>query len=122
MIILDTTDIVYKDNYNLFSVVRADIGLGIGVDIGQTCLALINGDFTVVGSPVVYACRLSSAPANHTLLNQNAFEKISERYSPHFNYDILKIPFKNQGIMITYDARLNIDAVTPEKPDWEIEE
>lgn len=72
--------IEYTKYYNSFTVVRADVGLGIGIDYGETCLTSISNDLTVVGIPVVYACRLSSAPANHTYLNQSAFEVISEKY------------------------------------------
>lgn len=110
----------YRESYQYFSVVRADVGLGIGIDIGETCLTSISNDLTVVGKPVVYACRLSSAPANHTLLNQTAFEKIMESYSPFYKSEIQCINFKNQGIMVAYDVDLNFDAIKPKKPDWSL--
>ena len=110
--------IEYSKYYNSFTVVRSDVGLGIGIDYGETCLTSISNDLTVVGIPVVYACRLSSAPANHTYLNQSAFEVISEKYSFFFTKKIQTHAFKNQGSMIAYDIDLNFDAIKPELPDW----
>jgi class 3 adenylate cyclase len=110
--------IEYSKSYRNFSVVRADVGLGIGIDFGDTCLTSISSDLTVVGIPVVYACRLSSAPANHTYLNQSAFEVVEDKYSPYYKKSIQSVNFKNQGSMITYDIDLNFDAIKPENPDW----
>jgi hypothetical protein len=35
-----------------------DTGLGIGIDFGATRLVQMAGGLSVVGAPVVYACRL----------------------------------------------------------------
>ena len=48
----------YKASRTSFSSVLADIGLGIGIDYGGTHLLHISGGLTVVGVPVVYACRI----------------------------------------------------------------
>jgi len=108
----------YGKYYKIFTVVRADIGLGIGIDFGDTCLTSISNDLTVVGIPVVYACRLSSAPANHTYLNQSAFEELEKNYTPHFSTTIRTHSFKNQGSMIAYDVEMNFEAIKPQTPDW----
>jgi len=108
----------YEKNYQKFSVVRADVGLGIGIDYGDTCLTSISSDLTVVGIPVVYACRLSAAPANHTFLNQSAFELLQEKYTPYYSKKMSIIGFKNQGSMYAYDVDLNFDAIKPNNPDW----
>ncbi len=62
----------YRAHRNSFRSVLKDVGLGIGVDYGECHLVLVAGNLTIVGSPVVYACRLGGAPAGLTLLNQPA--------------------------------------------------
>ncbi|MGH7163234.1 MAG: adenylate/guanylate cyclase domain-containing protein, partial [Planctomycetota bacterium] len=56
-----------------------DTGLGIGVDVGRVRLVDIGDGVSVVGDPVVYACRLGSARAGETLVNQTAAELLTER-------------------------------------------
>jgi class 3 adenylate cyclase len=52
-------------------------GLGIGIDLGRVRLVNVGKELTVVGAPVVYACRLSSsAHAYTTLLNFPAFHAL----------------------------------------------
>lgn len=108
----------YKKHYNKFSVVKADVGLGIGIDFGNVYFAPICQEPTIVGKPVVYACRLSSAPAYHTYLNQPAFECVEKKYPHLYSFENQTITFKNQGSMIAYDVDLNFDAITPKEPDW----
>jgi class 3 adenylate cyclase len=110
---------MYHDSYKYFSAVRSDVGLGIGMDYGDTCLTSISGDITVVGSPVVYACRLSAAPAGHTYLNQTAFEELYKLYNPYYSVIETNISFKNQGEMVAYDVSFNQEAITPLLPEWE---
>ena len=90
-------DAHYKQNRNCFVSVLQDIGLGIGIDFGQTYLVKMNGSFTVIGAPVVYACRMSGAKAGDTLLNQNAFEDIFERYRQFFSFFETSVLIKNEG-------------------------
>jgi len=52
----------YKKYYDNFFVVL-DTGLGIGIDHGIVKIVTINNEQTIVGSSVVYACRLSDAPS-----------------------------------------------------------
>jgi len=65
----------YPENYTTFQAVPVT-GLGIGIDYGEVIVELINHTYTIVGHPVVYAYRLSGAPANHTYLNQRAVNAI----------------------------------------------
>ncbi len=108
----------YKKHYNKFSVVKADVGLGIGIDAGEVYFTPVCQDPTIVGIPVVYACRLSAAPAYHTYLNQPAFELVEKKYKNLYSYDMCTISFKNQGSMVAYDVNLNYDAISPKDPDW----
>lgn len=108
----------YKKHYNKFSVVKADVGLGIGIDAGEVYFTPVCQEPTIVGIPVVYACRLSAAPAYHTYLNQPAFECVEKKYPHFYSFDTHTISFKNQGSMVAYEVNLNYDAISPKEPDW----
>ena len=71
-----------------FTAILKDTGLGIGIDKGLSNLVIMNNSFTVIGPPVVYACRFSNAKAGETLLNQSAYEDIFEKYFYSFWIDI----------------------------------
>lgn len=108
----------YKKHYDKFSVVKADVGLGIGIDSGEVYFTPICQEPTIVGIPVVYACRLSAAPAYHTYLNQPAYELVQQKYRNLYTFENKTISFKDQGPMIAYDVNLNFDAINPQKPNW----
>ena len=71
----------YTGSRNCFTAVLKDVWLGIGLDRGETHLVYLVEGLTVLGTPVVYACRMSGAPAGTTFLNQPAFEPIDEKYN-----------------------------------------
>ena len=52
--------------------------VGVGVDYGEVFFSaqIDDHELCAIGDPVVYACRLSSAPANEVYLNVNAYQKI----------------------------------------------
>jgi len=89
----------YKKYYDNFSVVL-DTGLGIGIDHGMVKIVEINNEQTIVGASVVYACRLSGAPAGKTYLNRTAHKNIAK-------YGItskeIKMDIKNEGTIIVYE-------------------
>ena len=106
----------YKEYSNKFKI-KLKTGLGIGIDYGTTKLLPINDEPTIVGVPVVYACRLSGAPFGHTYINQPAYELIKQ------NDIILKeieFEFKNQGIVIAHDL-IKLGDIKIETPDWFID-
>jgi len=113
---------IFKDLYcqsrNLFSTVLSDVGLGIGIDYGKVHLIKIAGGLTVVGEPVVYACRLGSAPAGTTLLNQPAFEQISPRYGGFCYISDTELPIKHEGGILCYSGRMAKSAYEPKPPPW----
>lgn len=95
----------YRKNYDLFDVVL-DTGLGIGIDHGMVKIVKINGEQTIVGIPVVYACRLSSAPANQTYLNRNACSKLREF---GINPKETTMDIKDEGTIVVYALEDKID-------------
>jgi hypothetical protein len=76
------------------------------------------GGLTVVGPPVVYACRMGGAPAGQTLLNQPAYERISERFSANCFLRETELEIKHEGTTLAYDVTLSKVAYRPERREW----
>ena len=101
-----------------FNSVLTDVGLGIGIDFGLVHLVNIAGGLTVVGVPVVYACRLSGAPSGNTFLKQPAYEQVMEKSGQFCFIDETNLEIKHEGKMLAYDVRLNARSFAPEEPSW----
>jgi class 3 adenylate cyclase len=101
-----------------FSSVLTGIGLGIGVDYGLVHLVQMAGGLTVVGAPVVYACRLSGAPPGVTLVNQPAYEVVSDRFGAMCFINETNVEIKHEGGMLAYEVRLNGREYKPQRPAW----
>ncbi len=108
----------YRESRSSFRSVLTEVGLGIGIDYGSSHLVQIAGGLTVVGAPVVYACRMSGAPAGKTLLNQPGYEKISERFSAYCFFRETELEIKNEGATLAYEVQLNGKEYKPESPNW----
>jgi class 3 adenylate cyclase len=108
----------YQAHRNSFTSVLKDVGLGIGVDYGGCHLVQVAGNLTIVGAPVVYACRLGGAPAGATLLNQPAYEVISERHGGHVLLEETSIEIKHEGVLVAYSATLARATFAPSPPAW----
>jgi class 3 adenylate cyclase len=113
-----TFDRHYRAHRNSFRSVLKDVGLGIGVDYGECHLVQVAGNLTIVGAPVVYACRLGGAPAGKTLLNQPAYEVISERHGGRVLLDETSIEIKHEGVLVAYTATLSRGNYQPAQPAW----
>lgn len=108
----------YAKNQHHFDVVKDDIGLGIGIDYGEATLTSINDDLTVVGKPVVYACRLSSAPCNATYVNQSARNELMSKYPAHIDIDNRILDIKHQDRIRIYSVHIRDNSYEPALPDW----
>ena len=108
----------YRASRHLFQSVLSDIGLGIGIDYGNCQLVQVAGSLTIVGPPVVYACRLGGAPAGRTLLNQAAYEEICSVHGARVLSAETTIDIKHEGNLVAYTAKLNPHAYEPKLPDW----
>ncbi len=95
---------IYDSHLDKFSVVKAGEGLGIGIDVGDTYLTFVNNEPTVIGTSVVYACRLSGAPCGTTYINQQVFEVIKKKYPDNFVVTPCEMEFKGQGKMRVYEC------------------
>ena len=111
---------VYSLSKHCFNVVLKDIGLGIGIDSGEVSLRIINNEYTVVGVPVVYACRLSGADANTTLINQPAYEIVNDKYLEYFELCDDEINIKHEGIISVYRIINVLMEKEIELPKWAV--
>lgn len=107
----------YNDSRACFNVFIKDVGLGIGIDYGTVTLVNTRNELTVVGIPVVYACRMGGAKARQTLLNQPALEEIHRVYAGKFKAIETEINIKNEGTALAYEVVLN-DDLQLQDPEW----
>jgi len=110
----------YKNSRECFNVFIKNIGLGIGIDYGQVTLVNTRNELTVVGIPVVYACRMGGAKAGETLLNQPAKEEILEKSKNYIKITETEINIKNEGIALAYLVEIHKSSYDVPKPEWTI--
>jgi len=115
--------LLFKDHYNkskdCFNVFIKDVGLGIGIDFGNVTLVNTQSELTVVGIPVVYACRFSGARAGETLINQPAKEEIMRLCPTTSSFYESEISIKNEGVALGYNVLLNEAAFNVSNPNWD---
>jgi class 3 adenylate cyclase len=109
---------LYRENRSSFNSVLSDVGLGIGIDYGSVHIVQQQSAVTVIGTPVVYACRLSSAKAGDTLLNQPAYEITSKNHGEFVSFQEIEIEIKHEGKMLAYLANISKNTYSPKIPDW----
>jgi class 3 adenylate cyclase len=101
-------------------VIPDSVGLGIGIDYGLVRLVNVGDELTIVGAPVVYACRMSgSAYACTTLLNHRAFGIVKkDGLLDLLEWTRESAKIKHEGSpSIAYRVRLKPREVRPTK-DW----
>lgn len=91
------------------------VGLGIGIDYGRVRLVNVGDELTVVGAPVVYACRLcASAPAGTTFLNQRAFDLLHHQSYLDARRETLGLKHEAAPTVV-YRVKLSPSNYTPNK-------
>lgn len=110
---------VYADNRACFRVVLSDIGLGIGIDFGSVHFTMAGQELIAVGTPVVYACRLSSVEGGCTVMNEQAARHVLEKY-PSLNIDNrpVKVSLKHQGDCCVTHIIANSGRLNAKDPSW----
>lgn len=108
----------YSKSRDCFNVFIKDVGLGIGVDYGNVTLVNTNNELTVVGIPVVYACRMSGAKAGETLLNQPAKEELEKQYKNNLKVIESEIDIKNEGRALAYKVEFISKIELKDDFDW----
>ncbi len=115
----------YRSSKAKFSVFIQDVGLGIGIDFGLVTLVNTGAELTVVGRPVVYACRFGGAKAGETLMNIEAHEMLETKRPTPLVKDVIEseIYIKNEGNALAYQPIINLATVIQlQPPDWLEEE
>jgi class 3 adenylate cyclase len=92
----------YRQHRHVFRTVLLDVGLGIGIDHGDLTTVEVAELITVTGEPMVYACRLSGAPAGATYLNQPAYEQIQAHQAGLFQIEETALHVKHEGSTLAY--------------------
>jgi len=110
----------YRAKRNCFKSILISVGLGIGIDYGESHLVKVQDGFTVIGTPVVYACRMAGAEAGQTLLNQAAYEVTSQRFGEHVSFRESEIDIKHEGRTLAYVATLSENTYEPRLPVWAV--
>lgn len=108
----------YHNSKDCFNVFINDVGLGIGIDYGNVTLVNTSNELTVVGIPVVYACRMSGAKAGDTILNQPAKEEIERLSSNQVKFTDTTIQIKNEGTAEVYKVDVNPSVYLIPEPEW----
>ncbi|MEW6517778.1 MAG: hypothetical protein AB1461_00015 [Thermodesulfobacteriota bacterium] len=108
----------YKKHRRCFRVVTAGTGLGVGIDCGTVHFVNIGESLSVVGTPVVYACRLSAAPAGAIYLNQPAQEDIDSRYKAQTVIRETTLNIKGSGEIVVYDVQMKGMSSPPVELPW----
>ena len=111
----------YKQHRSSFTSVLMDVSLATGIDYGPVHLVRVADGLTVVGHPVVYACRLSSGPGGQVFLNQGAFQKLSAEYSKFFYISEQTLEIKHEGSFLCYDVKPGNSKLNPKDPEWLLE-
>ena len=114
-------DYFQKHYYNsraLFSTILTEVGLGTGIDYGKTHLVDINNVLSIVGIPVVYACRFSNAIFGEILLNQSAFEASIVKHKKCCEYNESELDIKHEGKILAYKLDKYIFPKDIIKPEW----
>ena len=110
---------IYENHRDDFHVVNPDLGLGIGIDFGPVFLGLALAGLTIVGRPVVYACRLSSAESGRIAINQQAKKKMSDCLHDGIEFEDIIVPVKNELAISAYSAKIKNDiALSIIEPGW----
>jgi class 3 adenylate cyclase len=98
------------------------VGLGIGIDYGVVRLVNVGDELTIVGAPVVYACRMSgSAHACSTLLNQRAFDVVkADGLLDYLKWTQEAVRIKHEGSRsVAYRVRLKSRQSSPTE-EWRL--
>jgi len=108
----------YDNSRDCFNVFIKDVGLGIGIDYGNVTLVNTSNELTVVGIPVVYACRMSGAKAGETLLNQPAKEELLAHCTTNLKISETEIQIKNEGTALAYKAEFITEIMLDDDFAW----
>jgi class 3 adenylate cyclase len=109
---------LYRAERHRFSVALKDVGLGIGIDFGPIQFWRVSSEISVVGAPVVYACRFSGAPVGRTYMNHSAVAELEKRCPKAFSCEEVEFEIKHEGLASCQNVVLTDIRYIPDPPDW----
>lgn len=107
---------IYEEHADGFKVLL-ETGVGVGIDYGEVKMVKMNQAITVVGPPVVYACRLAGAPAGCVYLNNQAYYKFREE-SEHASAEEVRHKLKNGDAINCFKVNVVDNLPFTEHPEW----
>lgn len=109
---------IYDEFIPRFKTTILETGLGIGIDYGEIFVSRLLSSMNIIGDPVVYACRMSGAPAGKTYINNRALQALKERYPGHIKTEDAIIELKHVGKCRAncFEYFAEVDKI--EKPEW----
>lgn len=109
----------YREQKKVFRGKVEDTGIGIGIDFGRISMTTINGDLSIVGEPVVYACRFASAPSGKTFLHQRAVDFGVKKYGDQMGFDETLLEVKHEGSQKAFELSSMDEGLEVKIPDWD---
>ncbi len=113
---------VFDSYKNHFDIGDMQTGIGVGLDTGNVFKAGEGLEYTVVGKPVVYACRFSAAPAGHIYLTSRAKDLLQKTGDNFFAIRETSIPIKHETDMQAFDVKIiqsnSMGELYNSKPSW----
>lgn len=108
---------VYQNCADCFKIIIKNAGLGIGIDSGSVLLKMIADDITIIGNPVIDACRLNGAPAYNTYVNNQAYHQILNKYRNSFLLTEQDYEYKHEGTILVHKIEfVENENFIPERP------
>ncbi len=115
-------DEIFEEYKKFFELKQVTTGLGAGIDYGCVYKAGAEMEYSVIGKPVVYACRFSAAPSGHLYLTKNAFDKFLTLNRNEMKITQTKIEIKHEEAQTAFDVTLNnpgaLYEIKTALPDW----
>jgi adenylate cyclase len=108
----------YARRRSHFNCVLEDFGLSAGIDFGEVQLREITQTPSLLGRPVVFACRLSSGPRGAILVNQSAYDHLQESCTGGVCFENASLEIKHLGTLACYRVKKQDIALPLKNPDW----
>jgi class 3 adenylate cyclase len=108
----------YERCRSSFTCVLEDFGLSAGIDFGEVQLREITETPSLLGKPVVFACRLSSGPCGNVLVNQSAYDHLQESCPGGVCFENASLEVKHLGTLACYQVKNQDIAFPLTNPDW----
>ncbi len=108
----------YHRRRSHFNCVLEDFGLSAGIDFGEVQLREITETPSLLGRPVVFACRLAAGPCGDILVNQSAYDHLQDSCPGVVCFENVSLETKHLGSLACYRVKKQDIAFPLKNPDW----